>query len=877
MRPPGVARGLLLLVPADVRRRVRDHLDEEFDVVRWAEGLRAARRWYWKYALRSVWDSRIGRIGIAAAEAKHRGGKVNWEWGGDLKHGFRLLVREPVVSSVMIGTVVLGIGAVSAVASLVYGVLVRPLPFPGSGQLVQISRTGGGEPPEFRAVGLLDLRDWRERSRTMDEVAGWSTAGETWTGEGEARRVVLAEVTEGFDRVLGVAAARGRFFVPEEFGNEASRVLVLSDAFWRGRLGADPDIVGRTLLLDGTAHLVVGVLPALDLEYPPVGFDAWRPLTRDPDHWSLQVRGASWLSAIGRIRSDVSHDAAQSELSTIQQTLVDEYPRSQPGQSSVRLEPLKDVLVGPARRALTLLGTSVLIILLVASINLGVLLLARAIRRAPELSIRAALGGSAGRIRRQLLAEAMVVCGVGGSVGVLSAPWTLDAIVSWYPGGLPRGNEVGLEWPIVLGCAAMIVTTALVAGMMPALWAARYGASGATSRPEASRVGGRLREWLAGTQVAISALLLIGAALFVQTLRNLSAADLGFDGDGVVAFRVSPAAVRYPDPATLALFYSELLGQVRSLPDVAAAGLTNFAPFTSGEWGHGFRVVGEAASESRVQDHPANVRITGGRYYTTLGIPLIRGRWLDERDDESSAPVAMLNQSAVRQAFGRVDPLGRLIEFEGTVREVVGVVGDVRHHTLAEEPAPEIHIPVWQAPPSSAWVVAKHGRSAVHAADLRAAVGRVDPTIAVVGMASYEERLASAVQAERFRAALATALGLLAVTIALLGVYGTLSNVVFRRRREIGIRLALGEGRIKVVRRVLARAATLAALGALVGSVLAAALSSRLSGLLFEVETRDAPTYAAVALLVWGVGVLAGLGPAWTASRLDPVEAIRRE
>jgi putative ABC transport system permease protein len=239
--------------------------------------------------------------------------------------------------------------------------------------------------------------------------------------------------------------------------------------------------------------------------------------------------------------------------------------------------------------------------------------------------------------------------------------------------------------------------------------------------------------------------------------------------------------------------------------------------------------------------------------------------------------VAMLNRTAAREAFGSVDPLGRLIEFEGAVREVVGLVGDVRHHTLAEESAPEIHIPLRQAPPSSAWVVAVHGGSAVSAADLRAAVRRVDPTIAVVGMASYEERLASALQGERFRAALATALGLLAVAIALLGIYGTLSNVVSRRGREIGIRLALGEGRIRLVRRVLARAATLSALGVLVGSVTAVALSSRLSGLLFEVETRDAPTYAVVALLVWGVGVLAGLGPAWTASRLDPVEAIRVE
>jgi putative ABC transport system permease protein len=346
----------------------------------------------------------------------------------------------------------------------------------------------------------------------------------------------------------------------------------------------------------------------------------------------------------------------------------------------------------------------------------------------------------------------------------------------------------------------------------------------------------------------------------------------------VVAFRVAPAPARYPEPRDLGVFYDELTAELEALPSARRVGLANFAPFTSGDWGHDFRVVGEAVSDPEVGAHPANVRITGYGYYDALGIPLVRGRLLDRNDDASGAPVVLLNETAAAEAFPGEEVLGRLVEFEGVTRQIVGVVGDVRHHSLAEAPSPEIHLPVDQMPPAAAWVVVA-GRDArpPSISDLRAAVARVDPALALTSFASYDDRLADAVAAERFRAFLVAGLGALAVIIALVGIYGTVSNMVTRRWREIGIRLALGEGRAGVIRCVLGRAGGLVGIGIAAGALVSAGLAGRMAGLLFETDPYDPTIYLAVALLVWLVSLLAGFGPALTASRLDLTEVIRTD
>ncbi|MDH3222726.1 MAG: ABC transporter permease, partial [Gemmatimonadota bacterium] len=568
-RPPVAPRLLLRLLPGESGAFVRLDLEEEFQVVVETRGRDAARRWYWRYAVRSVWDTVVEK---ARTRRHSRRGVVmgNSDWLMDTMHGIRLLRREPVVSSAMIGTMVLAIGAVSAVASLVYGVAIRPLPFPESERIVQLSRYDGRVPPQWRAVGLPDLRDWRERSRSMEEVAGWTTSGATVVQDGEASRILLAEVSEGFDRVLGISPAMGRFFEPGEFMPETGAVLVVSHDFWEGRLGADPQAVGKTIVLDEVGHRIVGILPKMALEYPVAGFDAWRPLAVGPNHWSLQVRGASWVNAVGRLGEGIGRVSAQSELSSLQSQLVREHPRSQDGQSAVLLEPLKDVVTTPARQALTLLGAAVTAILMIACLNLAILLLARASRRGVEFSVRSAIGASAGRMRRQLLAESLVVGVLGGLLGLLVAPFVLRAIVALYPGGLPRGEEVSVDWHILLGSAAVIVTTAIIAGLAPA-FRGLGGAAHARLGKEDSKVGGRARGLLTGSQVAVCIPLLIASTLLLQTLARMTVVDTGFDGTGVSAFRIHPSSTRYPDAESLDQLYQSLTDRLRSLPGIEGA------------------------------------------------------------------------------------------------------------------------------------------------------------------------------------------------------------------------------------------------------------------------------------------------------------------
>lgn len=875
-RPPRLTRFLLRLLPAELRAFVRADLDEEFHHVVGQRGLRTARWWYRRLALRSLWDAWLGASGVLRL-CEEGGGTMLNDWTEDFRHGLRLLKREPLVSLAMIGTMVLAIGAISAVSSLAYGVLVRPLPFPDSERIVHISRTTGRTPPPFRAVGLPDLHAWRAESATMLEIAGWTAAGAAMMLDGTPERVVLAEVTEGFERVLGVSPEAGRFFDASEFAPGASYVLVVSHAFWRSRLGGDRRAVGRTLVLDGIGHEIVGVLPPMSLEYPNVGFDAWRPLARPNDHWSLTVRGASWLNAVGRVRAGTSLEAAQLEMESLQARLARAFPRQQENQTSVLLEPLRNVIAAPARQALILLSVAVAAILVIACTNLAVILLALATRRVSEFAIRSALGGSSGRIRRQLIAEAFVVAGIGGALGVLMAPTTLSAVIALYPDGLPRGEELGLDLALVGVASLCVLVTAVVAGTAPGLWAARQDIR-ARLATRTTTSGGRMRETLVASQVGLSVVLLVGSALLLQTLRNLAAVDPGFDGMGVTTFRVAPAAAAHPDGRSLDVFYSQLVAELSGSPAVERAGFANFAPLTSGEWGHTFTVVGSGALNQESDGHPANVRITSSEYYATLSVPLTHGRLFDSRDRRDGAHVAILNRAAAVEAFSGADPIGRFVDFEGETREIIGIVGDVRHHALSEEPTPEIHLPATQMELRSAWVVvAEADGRRVTAADIRGALRRTDPTVAPVGLVRYEERFRTTLAQERFRAMLVTSLGLIAVAIALLGIYGAVANMVTRRLREIGIRMTLGEGRFSVVRRVLVRAGTVSGIGVGIGLVTAAALSNRIADLLFGVGSGDMGTYLAVSALVWAVSLLAALGPAARASRLDPVEVMRAD
>lgn len=861
---PRLARlALWLIVARETRAHVRADLDEEFAVSVMQVGLRAARRWYWRYAMLSVWDWWCERARLVAT----------WLVGvpTELRSSVRALRREPAVTLALLVTIVIGFAATTAVASIYWSVVLKPLPLARPDDVVRVSRTNGGVPAEWRVVGLPDLYEWRAHG-SLEEVAGWTGEAVTLTGTGDAERIAALAVTDGLWRVLGASLARGRFFEPEEFRFGGHRVVVLEHAAWQRRFGGS-DMVGRTLVLDGEPHEVVGVMAPRALEYPAVA-ELWRPLAPAPDSWRLQVRGASWLNAVGLLREGVTRETSQAGMSALQARLVREFPRDNEGQDGILLEPLGEVLAAPARAVLELMAGVIALVLLIACANASVLVLTRANRRRAELAVRRVIGGSSARIARQLLTEMLATGLVGGALGVLLAPPLVRAMLSLFPGGLARASEVRLSAGIVASVGAILGAALVAAALVPL----RNTSGGLMHELRQTSSAGRRARWdprgtLAVTQVALSVALCIGAFLLVSTLRNLDRIDPGFDAERVLTFQVSAPRARYPDGASR--LFDTLLRELRAVPGVDVAGAANFVPFAPGEWGGTFEVPGEREAPTGIE---ANVRIGWGDYYDALGIPLIAGRVFDERDQAAAMPVAMLNRAAARAAFGEANPLGRAIVFEGEQREVVGILGDVKHHELAEEPAPEVHVPGAQFAQYAMTIVLRTGtdpHALVHAA--RDVVRRTEADLVITNLATMEERLRRSLEPERFRAALSSFLGVVALLLALAGVHGVMAHAVQQRVREIGIRMALGEARASVVRRVLIDSARLVSLGLVIGLVIAWWGAAWIDQFLFALDGRDPVVFAGVTAAFLGAGLLASWVPAWRAGRTDPMRVMRAE
>ncbi|MDH3733009.1 MAG: ABC transporter permease [Gemmatimonadota bacterium] len=874
---PSAARHLLLLIPrTDQRELIRADLDEEL-ARRLADEPHRARAWYWAATFESVSDWWLGRLsfrrlgrGGPAALARSPGGRSGG-WLADLRFAVRMLSREKVVSAAVVLTVMIGVSSTAAVATLLRGVLLRPLPYPDADQIVRVSRASDAGPAPFPVVGLPDLEDWRERSRSLSMIAGWSGGGATLTGRGRAERISIARVTIGLDRVLAIEPALGRFFGPQDFEIVGGNLAIVSFAFWRDRLGADPDAIGRTIELDSQSVTVVGVLPRTDLPYPTAA-EVWLPLAPPPDSWMYTVRGSSWLNGVGRVKDGVGIESAEAELSAIQHALADEFPRDNEGQDAVHLERLKEVIVAPARPAIRIMTATIGLVLLLASINVGLLLLARSNRRREEFSVRTVLGAERGRLRRLILTEALLLAAIGGALGLPLAIPLIDAMVSLYPGGLPRAAELRLDGWVMVASLSTIAIAGGLASLAPAWSLSKIDLasrlrlrSGGSTRGQA-----RVRSVLVGTQLALSGSLLIVATLLSRTLVNLRDADPGFEPNRALTFSLAPAASRYSTDPDVVSLYRRILSDIETVPGVLGAGAVNFLPFTAGDWGGGFEVRGET--------HQARVRLSWPGYYEALGLRLARGRLFDWRDDTDGPPVAMLNEAAARIAFGTEDPLGRQIAFEGVQREVVGVLEDVRHRSLVDPAAPEVHVPSPQfARISSSLVVRTQGDPLSVLGGVRTVMESIDPNIPLTSVATMGDRIERSIAPERFRATLVTALGGLAALLALIGVYGVMSYAVAQRRREIGIRCALGESERSIRARVVRSAGALAATGVGIGVVVAWIASRWLESLLYSVDARDPVVFVTVSLVLLTAGTASALGPAVRASRVDPLITIREE
>lgn len=794
----------------------------------------------------------------------------------DLRFALRQLRSHPGFTAVVLLTLGLGIGANTAMFSVVDAVLLRPLPYPEASRLVLLQ--GHKEGIGNEAASVPDFLDWKAQSRSFSGMTAFAGASlNLAASDGRPpQRLVAARVTSDFFRTLGVAPSPGRGFTAQEDRPGAGKVVVLGRSLWKDRFGADPDVIGRAVTLNGEPYTVVGIA-APGFEFPSWA-QAWTPVAPQPGSPG-QGRRSDFLGVVGRLAPGVTLEAARADMAAIGQRLERQYPATNTGWS-VAVTPLRERIVGDVRPALLVLLGAVGLVLLIACANVANLLLARGAARRRELAMRAALGAPRRRLVGQLLAESLVLSVLGAGLGILLTFWATRALVGLDPGALPRLSEVHLDGAVLLFALGAALVTTVLFGLVPALRLTRTDLRGELvdgARTAGSIGRGVLDRGLVAAQVAIAVVLLVGAGLLIRSFAHLQGVDPGFRARGVLTARVSLPDNRYPDDPRVREFWTSLLARVGRLPGVTEAGVTTDLPLQSGSY-LSFRVQGRPApGRDEVQD--AVVCSVGGDYFQALGIPLVRGRLPDARDGPGDRPVAVIDRAMARRYWGEHDPIGDRISFDGNRwYTIVGVVGSVRTESLDRPGYPHAYLSVLQSPRHGmALALRTDGDPTALAGAVRAAVGALDPTLPVYSLRSMREIVETSILRPRFDVATLATFAALALLLALIGIYGVLSYAVSRRLRELGVRMVLGADRGATIRFVLRLGMTPVLAGVAVGLAGAVLAVRVLSGLLYGVSPLDPVTFVLVPAALVAVAALACWLPAWRATRVDPVHALRSE
>lgn len=804
----------------------------------------------------------------------------------DLRYALRALGRSPGFTSAAVLALALGIGASTAIFSLVEATLLRPLPYRDPDHLVWLwsSRVDRDKAP----LSIPDYLDFRGGTRTLESSAAFATWGANLTGAGDPERIQGTRIEAGAFSLLGATAAIGRTLEPEDGRPDRPRVAVLAHGLWLRRFGGDPRIVGRTIPLNGDAYTVVGVLPR-SFFFPLRDAEVGVPLVFEGDPRSAD-RGDHFLRAIARLRPGVSPARAERELTTLARRLQTAFPVSNAKNQGVRVVRLHEEIAGNFRPALLVLLGAVLLLLLIACSNIANLLLARASTRRREIGIRMAQGATRARIVRQLLTEGAVLALFGGSAGVLLASWGLPMLAAASPVDLPRVGDVGLDAGILAFAIAASAASVLAFGLAPALYASAAdpsellrGGRAATAGPG----GASGRGAILVAEVALSFVLLNAAGLLIRSFGQLQAVRPGFDPAGVLTLRLSLPKTAYVSADDVARFDERVRERLRTIPGVTGAGDINFLPLTGGFASVDFAVVGqEPPPPDRVP--AAQYRIAGPGYFEAMRIPLRSGRLFSDRDTSRSPRVALVNETMARRFFGGRSPIGERLAVEESASsevEIVGVVGDVRHMSLEAEPGPDIYVPLAQAS-SSAVVYLRNtlycvlhgaGDPLAMAAAARRSIQEIDHDVAATTTRSLEQLVADSVAPRRFSLRLVSVFGIAALLLACAGLYGVMAYSVAQRAREVGIRMALGASAGDVSRLFLGRGLRLALAGTGVGVALSLGTSRLIVGQLFRVRPADPAALAAATALLFGVALVASWWPARRASRVDPTTALRSE
>jgi putative ABC transport system permease protein len=796
----------------------------------------------------------------------------------DLRYAVRSLGRSPGFAFAAIATLAIGIGANTAIFSVVHGVLLRPLPFGQPERLVAV--WGHHVAIGRETASLPDFLDWRRESRAVEDMAAFANTRYNLAGDGEPEVVRGAVATANLLPLLGLAPAVGRGFTVDEERAGAARVVMLSDGYWRRRFGARPDVLGRSLSLSGVPHTVVGVAPpALRLQQ---AVDVWAPLVTD----TTLGRRNDFLTVIGRLRAGATLAQAQEELSTIGRRLAAQYPASNAGWG-VELLGLQEQVVGGIRPALLVFMGAVALVLLIACANVANLMLARVTAREREVTIRTALGASRARLARQLLTESAAVALAGGTAGLLLAVWGVQALRTLGPGTIPRSEEVGID-PVALGFAlGLSLLTGFLFGLLPALRVlGRDPHAGLQASGRGSTGGSGVRTTrgaLVLAEVALAFMLLVGAALLLRSFNRLQQVDPGFTGEGILTARLALPRNGYAEPERRLAFAERLMERLRATPGVRSAALASDPPLGGSARYWSFSVEGvEPPPAEVVQD--AVVSAAGPGYFETVGIPLVEGRLITHADRSDAPAVAVVGQALARRYWPDRSPLGARITFgdpadtASTWATIVGVVGDVRQESLAEPPYPQVYLPFAQLPVRSVVIAARGPLEPLALLPgLKAAVAELDPGLPLSEVATLDQMVTATLARPRVNAALLGGFALVALALAAVGIYGVIAYGVIQRTRELGIRMALGAGSDQLLRLVVRQGMAPVLAGVALGAAGALAAGRLLRSLLFGVGAADPLTFALVTGFLLAVALLASYLPARRAAGADPMVALRNE
>ena len=795
----------------------------------------------------------------------------------DVRYALRTLARRPGFTAIAVITLALGIGANTAIFSVVYGVLLRPLDYPEPERLVALRESNPLKQPDSQ-ISPGNFLDWQQQNTVFSDLAAYRTVSYNLTADGNPERLLAGRVTSGLFKTLGVRAILGREFLPEEDQPGRAKVVLISESVWQRRFGTDPSVIGKTLRLSGEDFTVIGVMPA-SLRLPDQRErELWTPIAFTENE--TIYRHVRFAEAVARLKPGVTLDQAQAEMTAIASRLSQEHPNGNEGWT-VRVAPVIDFAVGDARKILWILFSAVGLVLLIACANVTNLLLARAATRQKEIAIRVALGAGRFRIIRQLATESFLLAVLGAVVAWPLAVWGLKALIAIAPADLPRLAAVTIDNRALLFTLAITLLTGLVFGLVPALQLIKDNSSQTLkdggSEGNRGGTGRRIGNLLIAGEVALAMMLLVGSGLLLRTIWQLRNVNPGFDDRNALAITVQLSEKKYSDPKQVAQFSQKLVEQISTLPGVEATGVARILPIVH-ELTVGYYVEGKPREPDN-QLPQTNYSAVSADYFNAMRIPLIAGRAFNERDNQQSSRVAIVSAELVQRVFPGENPIGRRINVTTgpeNFREIVGVVGDVTQQGLVRGSSPHVYEPFSQAPNSFMTLIVRGSSDPTALVPaIRSKVIELDPELPLQRVTTLDKIISNSIRQQRFTSVVLSVFAAVALVLALAGLYGVISYSVAQRTRELGIRVALGAQVGDVLRLVLKQGMTYVLIGEVVGIAGAYALTGLMKGLLFGVTATDKTTFIAVAVSLFLVALVACYVPARRATKVDPLIALK--